>query len=513
MSHLPTINSINQPKIGDSLFETVSESRRDEVILFGQMVLGIIELFRKEDTSIVPFFIPVGIIGLIRLVLFLFRFVCYLLYKPQIPSSKRLNTFSSSDVTIIVPTIDCGPEFASAAAQWVKNSPAEIIVVTTDACFPQIQAMVYNFDQGSGLFRVLSVPEANKRVQLMEGVNASRTAILAFSDDDAIWSDDFIKWMLVPFDSPKIGGVGSSQAMTPCGDRATVWEVLADMRLSMRMMEAASTSRVDGGISCLSGRTAVYRREIMADPDLREKFVSEKWRGKYSLHSGDDKFLTRWLVSHGWEMSFQKHERALLLTTFKPNWHFLKQLLRWTRNTWRSDFTSLFIDRKIWRRYPYVAMNMLDKMLNPITLLIGPVFIIYAMVMHPRWSPYAIGASEVVWLFFSRYIRLAEHWRRKQWDIVYLPLYIVFNYFFALMKVYALCTLHITGWATRTDTSELSDIEMSAVSITIVVDDEHEGPVLCRKITPTTMNKVDLTDKYPVELKANPVKVSTAPAA
>lgn len=456
------------------------------------MVLGIIELFHHGDENLVPFFIPIGIIGLIRLVVFIFRLICYLLYRPQRP--KSTHSYSSSDVTIIVPTIDCGPEFGRAAIQWMKNAPAEIIVVTTHACLADIQKMVYAVDKGSGLFRVLSVPEANKRVQLVEGINAARTEILALSDDDAIWSDDFIKWMLVPFDNPRMGGVGSSQAMMPVGDKPTLWEIMADMRLSMRMMEASATSYVDGGISCLSGRTAVYRREILSDSALQDSFINEKWMGKYYLHSGDDKFLTRWLVSHDWQMGFQMHQDAMLRTTFKPNWYFLKQLLRWTRNTWRSDFRSLFIDRKIWSRYPCVAFNMLDKMINPATLLLGPVLIGHAMFHHTRWSPLAILASEVVWVVFSRYIRLYEHWRRRQWDIIHLPLYIAFNYFFALMKIYALFTLHITGWATRSD--EIVDVEESIAEISIVIDEENDiGPTLVRKVSPLSISKNDLTTK------------------
>ena len=224
--------------------------------------------------------------------------------------------------------------------------------------------------------------------------------------------------MLVPFENPRMGGVGSAQQMTPVGVNRTVWEVIADMRLSMRMMEAAATTYGDGGISCLSGRTAVYRTEILVDPEFQDKFVHEKWRGKYQLTSGDDKFITRWLVSHDWEMRFQYNRAASLKTTFKPNWHFLKQLLRWTRNTWRSDFRSLFIDRYVWRRYPYVAFNMIDKMLNPLTLLYGPTFIAILMLTHPSWSPWTILVSEIMWIVFSRYIRLILHWRRVPKDLV-----------------------------------------------------------------------------------------------
>ncbi|CEO98028.1 Glycosyltransferase 2-like domain-containing protein [Plasmodiophora brassicae] len=436
------------------------------------MVLGILELFSRDAADAMPFFLPVGLIGVVRLSLFLIRLVCYLLYRPRRPSSVTPSRYKSSDVTVIVPTIDAGPEFIRAASQWIKNRPAEIIVVTTHALRNDIESFVASLPD-AGHFRVLSVPYANKRVQLVEGINAATTPILALSDDDAIWADHFLRWCLVPFNDDKMGGVGSSQRMTPCGEKPTFWEVMADMRLSMRMMEASSTTYIDGGISCLSGRTALYRTEILTDPDLQYAFVNEKWRGKYQLHSGDDKFLTRWLVKKHWNMHFQMHRDAMLDTTFKPNWMFLKQLLRWTRNTWRSDYTSLFVDRVVWRRYPYVAFNMVDKMINPITLLCGPAFIIYAMMRHPFWSPMAILATEICWLFFSRYIRLTDHWRKHPWDIIHLPMYILFSYFFAFMKIYALLTLHVTGWQTRTDASNDNvQIDLSELSVSVTIDND-----------------------------------------
>lgn len=140
------------------------------------------------------------------------------------------------------------------------------------------------------------------------------------------------------------------QVMIPVGPYATFWEVIADFRLTMRMIETSASTFVDGGMSCISGRTAVYRTKILSDPKFEEAFVNEKWRGKYPLHSGDDKFITRWLVKHSWKMRLQNHKEACLQTTFKNDSKFLKQVLRWTRNTWRSDILSIFVDHKIlWR--------------------------------------------------------------------------------------------------------------------------------------------------------------------
>jgi len=148
----------------------------------------------------------------------------------------------------------------------------------------------------------------------------------------------------------------------------------------------------------------------------------------------------------------------------KPNWRFLKQVLRWTRNTWRSDIRSLFTERYVWTAHPYVAYTMVDKLFNPFTLLIGPIFVIRLMIKStipvseggyhlPWWN---ILASYIVWLFATRTAKLLPHlWHRPQ-DVIHVPAFILFGYYFAIMKLYALCTLHETGWGTRAGIGDAS---------------------------------------------------------
>ncbi|RDB15598.1 hypothetical protein Hypma_004061 [Hypsizygus marmoreus] len=54
----------------------------------------------------------------------------------------------------------------------------------------------------------------------------------------------------------------------------------------------------------------------------------------------------------------------------------------------------------------------------------------------------------MVWLTATRTAKLLPHlWHRPQ-DIIYVPAFILFGYYFAIMKIYALFTLHETGWGT-----------------------------------------------------------------
>ena len=98
-----------------------------------------------------------------------------------------------------------------------------------------------------------------------------------------------------------------------------------------------------------------------------------------------------------------------------------------------------------------------SQFVNPITLFVGPALVSYLVYKStksiedggyhlPAWR---IIVSYIVWLIATRTMKLLPHlWFRPQ-DIIYVPAYIIFGYYFAAMKIYALLTLHETGWGTR----------------------------------------------------------------
>ncbi|KAI9289582.1 nucleotide-diphospho-sugar transferase [Umbelopsis sp. AD052] len=413
-------------------------------------------LYLTNDLGLLPFFLPLGIIGFYRYLWYAIKILAWLVYRPLHP--KEYPTYTAEhDVTIIVPTIDAGEEFKIAARSWLACRPKEIIIITETKMRGPLQELANEVDPTK--IRVLTVSKANKRLQMVAGINATSTEILVFADDDAIWKPTMLDYILACFEDLKMGGVGTCQtvhAVNPNGHQ-TVWEVLAGFRLSIRNIEVAASTHIDGGVCCLSGRTAAYRTLILKDPAFQYGFTNDLWLGKYPLNSGDDKYLTRWMVSHGWNTFIQVTPEAELYSTFKNNWRFIKQVLRWTRNTWRSDFRSLFTERYIWRRHPYVAFTMIDKIFNPFTLLSGPILVcIFAIEQKDKAGPtnpplpgWNIAISYIVWLMLTRAMKLIPHFIKRPQDIIHIPAWLVFNYYFAIMKLYALFTLHEVGWGTR----------------------------------------------------------------
>jgi len=122
------------------------------------------------------------------------------------------------------------------------------------------------------------------------------------------------------------------------------------------------------------------------------------------------------------------------------------------------------MERYVWTAHPYVAYTMVDKLFNPFTLLMGPVFVgilVYKSTIPVEQGGYHLPwwnvlASYFVWLVATRSAKLLPHlWHRPQ-DVIHIPAFILFGYYFSIMKLYALFTLHETGWGTRAGIGDAS---------------------------------------------------------
>ena len=218
-----------------------------------------------------------------------------------------------------------------------------------------------------------------------------------------------------------------------------------------------------GQNSSISNGNYKLTQSIIKNTDFQYEFTNEFWAGKYHLNSGDDKFLTRWMQNNGWKTHIQASPETMIKSTFKNNWRFILQLLRWTRNSWRSDIKALLFERTIWKRYPYTAFTMLDRFFNPITVFFGPVsvgYIIYKTQVGNYGFPiWVYLVSYLTYLFASRFVKYTPHFVLRPFDILYLPVLLLFNFAFPVLKLYCLCTLSVTNWGTRKGADATKDQE------------------------------------------------------
>jgi glycosyltransferase involved in cell wall biosynthesis len=344
-------------------------------------------------------------------------------------------------------------------ASLIENGPAKIFIVADITCERSVREIVDSLDCGQVIVEVIPEPRPGKRAALSRGLKESSTRITCFVDDDCQWqTDDFLEHLIEPFNNRTIGAVGSKQIMRPSelankeegGDpifrHANVLEVMADFRLSVRYIDLMATTAVDRGASCVSGRTMCFRTEAIAEDAFHEAFMNEKLLGIHLL-SGDDKFLTRYVINNGYKTYHQLQRHCVLTTTFEtsPKKH-LSQLVRWSRNTWRSDIIALFIERSIWLHNPFTAFLLFDKLFTPFFLLYGFVLIPIYSLMRMDWI---IFIGWLVWLHFSRFLKLMVHFIRKPTHIIYLPVWIIYQYLMAFIRLYALFTMLETQWGNR----------------------------------------------------------------
>ena len=282
----------------------------------------------------------------LRLVVNLFAFSR--LQPIPIPEIPRL---TSQDVTVVIPSIEGdGEGLWETIRSILATEPFEIILVTIHANLTRAQLMVKRM--GTSRVKIRSVPYPNKRRQMVCALPDIRTDITVFADDDVLWPPTLLPWMLAPLEDESYGGVGTNQRLRRAEAptfQQRVYGYLNALYLERRNFDCASCMYMDGGLPCLSGRTVAYRSNILKDRAFIEGFTREVWLGRYQLNADDDNFITRWLVSHDKKIGYQYHKEAEILTTLEDNPNFVKQCLRWSRSNWRSNITSMFCERHIWR--------------------------------------------------------------------------------------------------------------------------------------------------------------------
>ncbi|EMF13967.1 glycosyltransferase family 2 protein [Sphaerulina musiva SO2202] len=359
-------------------------------------------------------------------------------------------SYTSQDVTIILPTIATGGDsLRDTISTCLKSEPYELLLVTIDANSEALTKMANEINAKK--IRVLSIREANKRRQMCRGIPEVVTRITIFVDDDVVWPEKVLPWMLAPFEDPKTGGVGTSQRLKR-PDSMSAFAFLGATYLERRNWDCSACLNIDGGLPCLSGRTVAYRSDILQDEAFTHGFTHEEWR-TMQLNADDDNFITRWLYSHDWKIKMQYHKECEVRTTLEDGPKYLSQCLRWVRSNWRSNLTSLFVERHYWYTQPWSTYTVLQTTLTAWALPYDILIFTSWYQASTEWSSdsrWYLFTFLILWTYgFSKTVKLWGHFFRYPADVVYMPLYIAFGYFHGLIKLYGAFTLSETTWGSR----------------------------------------------------------------
>lgn len=406
--------------------------------------------YLKDWRIYVPFYISIvrwGLFFLLRVIPSIFYRQYKYLNVENLPDNS-LKKLTPNDVTVVVTAFQVEDSFKNTIISIRSKKPKEIIIAADITCFndSNFRTSLEKLTNDTTNVKVIQIDKPGKRVALVEGIKITKTKLVALADDDVIWhGDDFLKKLTAPFQhSDKIAGVGCKQ-VARINSFCDISNILADMRLAVRFLELMATTRLDKGCSCISGRTGCYRTNIIQNEEFYKYFLEEKFFGM-QLQSGDDKCLTRFIMNKGYDTYHQLRSTCELSTTFKKGNGFIKQLLRWSRNTWRSDIKAVFVEGKIWKYHPITAFIMVDKMLTPFFLLFGLCYVIPIIILRESYYAFIAWA---IWLFGTRCLKLCYYLYDNPEYIVYIPVFVLFQYFQSVIKIIALFTLYERGWGTR----------------------------------------------------------------
>ncbi|KAK7935958.1 glycosyltransferase family 2 [Apiospora marii] len=386
------------------------------------------------------------------------------MYKSKpIPAEPK---YTPSDVTVVIPTIhNCPEELRTSLESILACKPYQMIMITTRDKYPALQKLVKSLPSSN--IRVLCTDIANKRLQVCKALPEVTTQITIMADDDVWWPPTLLPWILAPFEDPKIGGVGTCQRVRRERTDSwsdNVWNWLGAAYIERRNFEISATHNMDGGTSCMSGRTGAYRSEILSSGDFLDGFQRERW-GKYILNADDDNFVTRWLVNHQWKTWIQYEKECEIETTLEYGMKFMYQCSRWARSNWRSNWTSLVKERYVITQQPWCTYALHLATFTSLAFIGDPLILLSLWWGTANWDPetrhYALIA-ELVWMFaFTKVVKLVGLWRRYPQDIMYYPVSILFGYFHGLIKIYALITLNMTSWGSRPDGDAHDSLRMA----------------------------------------------------
>lgn len=393
--------------------------------------------FLNHYINLLLFYLPIGIIGIWRWGVWIFRKVISLFYRTP-------KGIYNTTLSIITPVYNEDPGmFQLALASWKANNPNEIIAIIDYTDESSIE-IFKNFSKEFSGAKLIVTKKPGKRPALADGVRAATSEIVALVDSDTVWSPDIKDKMLGVFADTEVGGLVTRQdILKPDTLARKLFKILLDDRY---LLEYPFLATVSNAILCLSGRTAVYRR--IAIIDELKNLENEKFLGKKMI-SGDDKSLTNFIHAKGWKTRYLKNVKVY--TNGTPDIiNYLKQKIRWTRNGLRSD-SRVLLSSWIWKNHKMLALHMLDKLVSPVTLLIGLSYFIVSLYFG-HWQIALIIAT---WWMISRIIKIFPHLREKPADILILPAYIITTFIIATIKIYALITIDKQGWITRWDKSRL----------------------------------------------------------
>ncbi|MHB8371671.1 MAG: glycosyltransferase [Thermoplasmataceae archaeon] len=244
---------------------------------------------------------------------------------------KNNGIYNSSDVTAIVPVHNENSESVKKNILTLNSQVSRIIVV--------VDGESKDYDQLSSFDNVFVIHNGSrmgKRESIAKGISKVETKFTLLIDADTMLPDGSVEKLLDNF-MEDVGGVGANISIIMEKKNKISYATEFLERSKETIMRAMS---LRGSVSLLDGACAMYRTEIIKEYILSPVFRNLRINGKVPYEGGgDDSELTSLVIRKGFiaMKDFDVNVKVYPKLNIKS---FSKQLVRWTRNSWRSLFKS-----------------------------------------------------------------------------------------------------------------------------------------------------------------------------
>lgn len=313
-------------------------------------------------------------------------------YRPARRRADASPKLTTSDVSVIVPTVNTKTSFSICLRTWAANKPREIIVIAIEEERDHISRLVRAAAIPKELqakIRIIYAQRASKREQFNLGVQETSGSIIVNVDDHILWPETLLENTLPCFDDDSVGAVGTPLAIHIPRERRndrdiTPWEVALTRALWKRNSGLAAVYAACGWCWVLAGSTVLFRGEILRDPRFQQELTNDYWLGRYKLDTGDDTFSSRWLQQHNWNIAIQSMpETEVSRMIVKTGWAFFEQAFRWERSTIQSFLRTLRDTPQIWKK-PYVARKTIERVFRPVITTLHIIAWVFSFRTYPK---------------------------------------------------------------------------------------------------------------------------------
>jgi hyaluronan synthase len=375
--------------------------------------------------------LPLGIAGLISWAIWLYRRTLSHRVRPVV-NDHRVST------SVVVPSYrEDATILSECLDSWLAERPDEIIIVV-DVDDTEVLRML----DGRGLpehVQVIPFRHRGKRSALGVGIRAALHDVVILADSDTAWTPGLLANVLMPFQDPWVGGVGTRQLVA--ARESSRWRRVASWMVNVRYLDYVPAMGAQGAVPCLSGRTAAYRRATVLP--LLPELEHEIFLGRECV-AGDDGRLTWLVLRQGYRTTYQSS--AVAISMFPDSCRaFTRQRVRWSRNSYRCYLTAA-ARGWLWHQPFVTQLTVLQILLTPFTMGLAMAFLVMAF-----WSGHpSMVVALIAWVFIGRAIRGISHLREHPEDLGMVPLVTIMTIFVALpVKTWALVSMNRQGWLTR----------------------------------------------------------------